>query len=112
MHVLRHVFLVNALKSLLIQGKGKGKGKAKMAVNADQSTANGNANDAAAESQVEKLRCLDVFAGCGGKLSRDFCNHREFHSMEFFAYNFQKQFFASSLSKRGFTCFFCKRVFG
>ena len=48
------------------QGKGKGKGKAKRVVEKEEPDPQKESNDAS-DSQIKKLRSLDVFAGCGGK---------------------------------------------
>ncbi|XP_067015919.1 DNA (cytosine-5)-methyltransferase 1-like [Acropora muricata] len=45
------------------KGKGKGKGKAKSACQTEQQNLR---QDSKANETVAKLRCLDVFAGCGG----------------------------------------------
>ena len=49
-----------------MQGKGKGKGKAKLVVSKEEPIAQGVGN--VSDNQIKKLRSLDVFAGCGGKL--------------------------------------------
>ena len=55
-----------SLSSKSTKGKGKGKAKAKFVVNKEEPIAQRAAN--ASDNQIKKLRSLDVFAGCGGKL--------------------------------------------
>ena len=57
--------LFSCFSLLHLQGKGKGKGKGGKGKSADSGDQQKN--------DLPKLRCLDVFSGCGGKFSF-FCN--------------------------------------
>ena len=52
-----------------LQGKGKGKGKARSACQTEEQNLK---QDSKPSETVPKLRCLDVFAGCGGKFQIKF----------------------------------------
>ena len=61
-----HIF--NDLVSFILKGKGKGKGKGK---SSSVTSSKGQESSIASfpkYQQATKLRSLDVFAGCGGKL--------------------------------------------
>ena len=47
----------------IMQGKGKGKGKGK--------SSKPVVEEPAKEIPIKRLRCLDVFAGCGGKYTEN-----------------------------------------
>ena len=55
-----------SMASCVPQGKGKGKGKKGKAVSEEETTATTTEGDEKVE-QFRPLRCLDVFAGCGGE---------------------------------------------
>jgi hypothetical protein len=62
-------FCETSSDNIFIQGKGKGKGKGKGRGRDDEET---NKENKPSEEikEIKKLRTLDVFAGCGGEISK------------------------------------------